>query len=87
MEDVIKKVADLAKEKSWHEIMETYILPEVLKKGGSARGYKISDDFMPCFTALAMYSGNKTAESVVLKNFSTVSEPTPLTLISNLFRY
>ena len=46
MEDVIKKVADLAKEKSWHEIMETYILPEVLKKGGSARGYKISDDFM-----------------------------------------
>ena len=30
-------------------------------------------------------SGNNTAESVVLKNFSTMSQPVPLTFISNLF--
>ena len=32
-----------------------------------------------------MYSGNSTAESAVEKNFSTVSEPAPRTLMSNRF--
>lgn len=42
----IEKVAEMAKTKSWREIIERYILPEVLKKSGSARGYKISDEYM-----------------------------------------
>lgn len=42
----IEKIAELAKTMSWREITDRYILPEVLKKSGSARGYKISDEFM-----------------------------------------
>ncbi len=44
--EILEKIAEMAKTKSWQEIINNFILPEVLKKGGSARGYKISDDFM-----------------------------------------
>lgn len=46
MEKLLEKVAELAKVKSWHEVMESFILPEVLKCGGSARNYHISDEYM-----------------------------------------
>ena len=32
---------------------------------------------MPCLTARAIYSGNRTLESIVRKNFSTGSEYAP----------
>ena len=37
---------------------------------------------MPWRTARAMYSGKRTAESAVRKNFSTTSLPAPFTLMS-----
>ena len=38
---------------------------------------------MPCLTARAIYSGNRTLESIVRKNFSTGSEYAPFAWISN----
>ena len=44
--EILERVAEMAKTKSWQEIIDNFILPEVLKKSGAPRGYKISDDFM-----------------------------------------
>ena len=40
---------------------------------------RMSFSSMPCRTALATYSGNKTADSQVAKNFATTSLSLPLT--------
>jgi len=37
---------------------------------------------MPCRTERAMYSGKRTADWLVAKNFSTASLPAPFTLMS-----
>lgn len=42
----LEKIAEMAKTMSWHNITERFILPEVLKRSGAARGYQISDEFM-----------------------------------------
>ena len=51
--EVLEKIAEMAKEMSWHEIMERFILPQVLKKGGQTRDYQISDEYM---TVVAEYA-------------------------------
>ena len=63
--ETLQKIAEMAKVKSWHEIMDNFILPEVLKSGGSARGYVISDEFMTVvaeFGPLIHFDDAKTAE-------------------------
>ena len=50
--EVLEKIAEMAKEMLWQEIMERFILPQVLKKGGQARNYQISDEYM---TVVAEY--------------------------------
>ncbi len=63
--ETIEKIAAMAKEKSWSEIMNNFILPEVLKAGGSARNYQISDEYMSViaeFGQIIYQSDKKTAE-------------------------
>jgi len=63
--ELLEKIAEMAKVKSWHEVMDNFILPEVLKYGGSTRGYQISDEYMTVcaeFGQIIYQSDVKTAE-------------------------
>lgn len=63
------EIMNLLLSKTWLQITEQYVLPEILKKGGSARNYVISDDymlFMSDYAALICDSDFKTG-SVLLE--------------------
>ena len=52
---------------------------------GTAMEGRMSFSSMPWRTVREMYSGNRTAESMVAKNFSTVEEPAPLARMPKRF--
>ena len=67
--EVLEKIAEMAKTTSWHEIMERFILPQVLKKGGKARDYQISDEYMTVVAEYAqiVYQSNKQVADILLE--------------------
>lgn len=63
--ETLQKIAEMAKVMPWRNVMDSYILPEILKSGGSARNYHISDEYMEVvaeFAPLIRNSDSQTAE-------------------------
>lgn len=67
--ETLKKIAEMANGKHWREVIDNFILPEVLKRGGSPRNYQISDEYMTVVAEFAplVWAEDKEAAELLLE--------------------